>query len=127
MSLLTDLEPVKQIHDRLVDIATQEAVRGISVFPGTVNLGSLGMFHTESIVFSASSLISFTLHVFPACSLSGSPSVQRWYFAVQACQGAVQVRHRDGFVINIYVAGNWESLNVLAVLYCDVEHASVKR
>ncbi|XP_036931581.1 mdm2-binding protein isoform X1 [Acanthopagrus latus] len=61
------LEPVKQIHDRLVDIATQEAVRGISVFP--------------------------------ACSLSGSPSVQRWYFAVQACQGAVQ-----------FCSSDWEEL-----------------
>ncbi|XP_029360608.1 mdm2-binding protein [Echeneis naucrates] len=28
--------------------------------------------------------------LFPACSLSGSPSAQRWYFAVQASQGVTQ-------------------------------------
>ncbi|XP_051263815.1 mdm2-binding protein isoform X1 [Dicentrarchus labrax] len=61
------LEPVKQIHDRLVDISTQESVRGISVFP--------------------------------ACSLSGSPSVQRWYFALQACQGVTQ-----------FCSSDWEEL-----------------
>ncbi|XP_018541379.1 mdm2-binding protein isoform X2 [Lates calcarifer] len=52
------LEPVKHIYDRLVDISSQESVRGISVFP--------------------------------ACSLSGSPLGQKWYFAVQACQGVTQ-------------------------------------
>ncbi|XP_041798736.1 mdm2-binding protein isoform X2 [Chelmon rostratus] len=57
------LEPVKQIYNRLVDISTQESVRGISVFP--------------------------------ACSLSGSPSFQRWYFAVQACHGATQFCSSD--------------------------------
>ncbi|XP_031709319.1 mdm2-binding protein [Anarrhichthys ocellatus] len=57
------LEPVKQMHDRLVDISTQESSRGISVFP--------------------------------ACSLSGSPSIQRWYFAVQACQGLTQFCSSD--------------------------------
>uniref|UniRef100_A0A8C9XTD3 MDM2 binding protein n=1 Tax=Sander lucioperca TaxID=283035 RepID=A0A8C9XTD3_SANLU len=61
------LEPVKQIHDKLVDISTQESVRGISVFP--------------------------------ACSLSGSPSVQRWHFAVQACQGVTQ-----------FCSSDWEEL-----------------
>ncbi|XP_034554207.1 mdm2-binding protein isoform X2 [Notolabrus celidotus] len=30
------------------------------------------------------------ISVFPACSLSGSPAAQRWYFAVQACHGAAQ-------------------------------------
>ncbi|XP_030606198.1 mdm2-binding protein [Archocentrus centrarchus] len=30
------------------------------------------------------------ISVFPACSLSGSPSAQKWYFAIQACQGAAQ-------------------------------------
>ncbi|XP_039974542.1 mdm2-binding protein [Xiphias gladius] len=30
------------------------------------------------------------ISVFPACSLNGSPSGQRWYFAVQACQGVTQ-------------------------------------
>ncbi|XP_074510299.1 mdm2-binding protein [Sebastes fasciatus] len=63
----TCLEPVKQIHDKLVDISTQESVRGVSVFP--------------------------------ACSLSGSPSVQRWYFAVQACQGITQ-----------FCSSDWEEL-----------------
>uniref|UniRef100_A0A8C2Z1S5 MDM2 binding protein n=1 Tax=Cyclopterus lumpus TaxID=8103 RepID=A0A8C2Z1S5_CYCLU len=57
------LEPVKQMHDTLVDISTQESKRGIFVLP--------------------------------ACSLSGSPSVQRWYFAVQACKGVTQVRHSE--------------------------------
>ncbi|XP_049440741.1 mdm2-binding protein [Epinephelus fuscoguttatus] len=37
--------------------------------------------------------------VFPACSLSGSPSVQRWYFAVQACQGITQ-----------FCSSDWEEL-----------------
>ncbi|XP_029307426.1 LOW QUALITY PROTEIN: mdm2-binding protein [Cottoperca gobio] len=59
----TCLEPVKQIHDKLVDISTQESVGGDSVFP--------------------------------ACSLSGSPSVQRWHFAVQACQGVTQFCSSD--------------------------------
>lgn len=40
-------------------------------------------------------LTSFSLHVFPACSLSGSPSARRWYVAVQACHGAAQVRHLE--------------------------------
>ncbi|TKS81839.1 Mdm2-binding protein [Collichthys lucidus] len=61
------LEPVKQIYNRLVDISTQESVRGISPFP--------------------------------ACSLSGSPSVQRCYFAIQACQGAMQ-----------FCSSDWEEL-----------------
>ncbi|KAG7229397.1 hypothetical protein INR49_012788 [Caranx melampygus] len=30
------------------------------------------------------------ISVFPACSLNGSPSAQRWYFAVQACHGVTQ-------------------------------------
>ncbi|XP_049903711.1 mdm2-binding protein isoform X2 [Epinephelus moara] len=37
--------------------------------------------------------------VFPACSLSGSPSVQRWYFSVQACQGVTQ-----------FCSSDWEEL-----------------
>nr|XP_046255779.1 mdm2-binding protein [Scatophagus argus] len=61
------LEPVKQMYDTLVDISTQESVRGISAFP--------------------------------ACSLSGSPSVQRWYFALQACQGVTQ-----------FCSSDWEEL-----------------
>ncbi|XP_059196149.1 mdm2-binding protein [Centropristis striata] len=63
----TSLEPVKQIHDKLVDISTHESVRGVSVFP--------------------------------ACSLSGSPSFQRWHFAVQACQGLTQ-----------FCSSDWEEL-----------------
>ncbi|XP_070768501.1 mdm2-binding protein [Enoplosus armatus] len=39
------------------------------------------------------------ISVFPACSLSGSPSVQRWYFAVQTCQGATQ-----------FCSSDWEEL-----------------
>ncbi|KAM9353128.1 mdm2-binding protein [Symphorus nematophorus] len=35
------------------------------------------------------------ISLFPSCSLSGSPSVQRWYFAVQACQGAAQFCSSD--------------------------------
>ncbi|XP_054638448.1 mdm2-binding protein isoform X2 [Dunckerocampus dactyliophorus] len=33
--------------------------------------------------------------VLPACSLSGKPSLQRWYFAVQACHGATQFCSSD--------------------------------
>uniref|UniRef100_UPI0037E8F905 mdm2-binding protein n=1 Tax=Semicossyphus pulcher TaxID=241346 RepID=UPI0037E8F905 len=36
---------------------------------------------------------------FTACSLSGSPSAQRWYFAVQACQGVTQ-----------FCSSDWEEL-----------------
>ncbi|XP_028281499.1 mdm2-binding protein isoform X2 [Parambassis ranga] len=36
---------------------------------------------------------------FPACSLSGSPSAQRWYFAVQACHGVTQ-----------FCSSDWEEL-----------------
>ncbi|XP_047455808.1 mdm2-binding protein [Mugil cephalus] len=61
------LEPLKQIHDRLVDISSQESLRGITVFP--------------------------------ACSLSGNPSAQRWYFAVQACHGFTQ-----------FCSSDWEEL-----------------
>ncbi|KAI4810638.1 hypothetical protein KUCAC02_013576 [Chaenocephalus aceratus] len=63
----TCLESVKQIYDNLVDISTQDSVRGVSVFP--------------------------------ACSLSGSPSVQRWHFAVQAYQGVTQ-----------FCSSDWEEL-----------------
>ncbi|XP_034083674.1 mdm2-binding protein isoform X1 [Gymnodraco acuticeps] len=63
----TCLESVKQIYDQLVDISTQDSVRGVSVFP--------------------------------ACSLSGSPSVQRWHFAVQAYQGVTQ-----------FCSSDWEEL-----------------
>ncbi|XP_034031115.1 mdm2-binding protein isoform X2 [Thalassophryne amazonica] len=37
--------------------------------------------------------------VFPACSLSGSPSAQRWYFAIQASQGAAQFCSSDWEVL----------------------------
>ncbi|KAK2844329.1 hypothetical protein Q5P01_010988 [Channa striata] len=57
------LEPVRQIHDRLVDISSQELGRGSSVFP--------------------------------ACSLSGPPSVRRWYSAIQACHGPTQFCSSD--------------------------------
>ncbi|XP_042346200.1 mdm2-binding protein [Plectropomus leopardus] len=36
---------------------------------------------------------------FPACSLIGSPSAQRWFFAVQACQGVTQ-----------FCSSDWEEL-----------------
>ncbi|KAM3873426.1 mdm2-binding protein [Diretmus argenteus] len=39
------------------------------------------------------------ISVLPACSLAGSPSVQRWYFAVQACQGTAQ-----------FCSSDWEEL-----------------
>uniref|UniRef100_G3NV41 MDM2 binding protein n=1 Tax=Gasterosteus aculeatus aculeatus TaxID=481459 RepID=G3NV41_GASAC len=61
------LEPVKRIHDALVDISNRESAGGISVFP--------------------------------ACSLSGAPSVQRWYLALQACQGVQQ-----------FCSSDWEEL-----------------
>ncbi|KAM8870363.1 mdm2-binding protein [Spinachia spinachia] len=63
----TCLQPVKRIHDTLVDISNQESARGISVFP--------------------------------ACSLSGGPSVQKWYLAVLACQGDKQ-----------FCSSDWEEL-----------------
>lgn len=40
-------------------------------------------------------VLHLNMYVFPACSLSGSPSVQRWHFAVQASQGVTQVRHME--------------------------------
>ncbi|XP_053182339.1 mdm2-binding protein [Scomber japonicus] len=39
------------------------------------------------------------ISAFPACSLSGSPSVQRWYFAVQASQRVTQ-----------FCSSDWEEL-----------------
>ncbi|KAJ0000218.1 hypothetical protein NQD34_012060, partial [Periophthalmus magnuspinnatus] len=36
---------------------------------------------------------------FPACSLSGNPSTQKWFFAVQACQGLTQ-----------FCSSEWEEL-----------------
>nr|XP_020464066.1 mdm2-binding protein [Monopterus albus] len=39
------------------------------------------------------------ISVFPACSLNGSPSVQRWYFSVQACHGMTQ-----------FCSSDWEEL-----------------
>ncbi|XP_070691821.1 mdm2-binding protein [Pempheris klunzingeri] len=39
------------------------------------------------------------ISLFPACSLGGGPSAQRWYFAVQACQGATQ-----------FCSSEWEEL-----------------
>ncbi|XP_061631815.1 mdm2-binding protein isoform X3 [Phyllopteryx taeniolatus] len=35
------------------------------------------------------------ISVLPACSLSGSPSVEKWYFAVQACHGLMQFCSSD--------------------------------
>ncbi|XP_061772132.1 mdm2-binding protein isoform X2 [Nerophis ophidion] len=40
--------------------------------------------------------------VLPACPLSGSPSLQRWYFAVQACHGATQ-----------FCSSEWEDLGAV--------------
>ncbi|XP_061919359.1 mdm2-binding protein isoform X2 [Entelurus aequoreus] len=40
--------------------------------------------------------------VLPACPLSGSPSLQRWYFAVQACHGATQ-----------FCCSDWEDLGAV--------------
>lgn len=45
--------------------------------------------------------------VFPACSLSGSPSARRWYFAVQACHGGAQ-----------FCTSKWEELSLHR---CDSE------
>lgn len=91
LSLFTDLEPVKRIYDRLVDNSTQESVKGISVFPGTVTL-RLYVHHLPCLTSMQKTCMIFCFF-FPACSLNGSPSGQRWYFAVQACQGVTQVRH----------------------------------
>ncbi|KAM6909781.1 mdm2-binding protein [Xenentodon cancila] len=58
-----DLELVKRLYDRLVEVSAQDSQRRTSVFP--------------------------------ACSLSGSPSAQRWYFAVEACKTAGQFCSTD--------------------------------
>ncbi|XP_051921696.1 mdm2-binding protein isoform X1 [Hippocampus zosterae] len=44
----------------------------------------------EQIVAFSSQETARGISVLPPCSLSGSPSFQRWYFAVQACHGEMQ-------------------------------------
>lgn len=125
LALLTGLEPIKQIYGRLLDISTQESARGISVFPGTVTNHS-GHLSPWSCCHFTSLLTSFPLYAFPACSLNGSPSVQRWYFAIQACQGVTQVRHLDSFdIYMVYVARNLAQLplyvpTTLLGLWCSM-------
>lgn len=48
--------------------------------------------------------------LFPACSLSGSPSAQKLYFAVQACQGIIQ-----------FCSSEWEELGACSQKKTDSE------
>lgn len=56
----------------------------------------------KSVVISHLDLPSFPVPP-PACSLSGRPSGQKWYFAVAACQGAAQVGHVFQIICQNYV------------------------
>lgn len=58
------------------------------------DLASLQQIYDKLVDRSTSSL-------FPACSLSGNPSSQKWFFAVQACQGITQ-----------FCSSEWEELGV---------------
>ncbi|XP_077431912.1 mdm2-binding protein isoform X1 [Vanacampus margaritifer] len=49
----------------------------------------------DQIVSFSSQEAARGISVLPACSLSGSPSVQRWYFAVQACHEEMQFCSSD--------------------------------
>ncbi|KAM9852150.1 mdm2-binding protein [Aulostomus maculatus] len=53
----------------------------------------------DQLVNFSSQESSRGINVLPACSLKGSPSVQRWYFAIQACQGVTQ-----------FCSSDWEEL-----------------
>ncbi|XP_061531182.1 mdm2-binding protein isoform X2 [Phycodurus eques] len=57
-------------------------------------LDKLKQIHDQIVDFSSQELAR-GISVLPACSLSGSPSVQRWYFAVQACHGLMQFCSSD--------------------------------
>uniref|UniRef100_A0A3Q3GI84 MDM2 binding protein n=1 Tax=Labrus bergylta TaxID=56723 RepID=A0A3Q3GI84_9LABR len=57
----------------------------------------LSDFHVSLFISLPNS--SPSLHVLPACSLSGSPSTQRWHFAVQAIQEVTQ-----------FCSSDWEEL-----------------
>ncbi|XP_068179800.1 mdm2-binding protein [Antennarius striatus] len=53
----------------------------------------------ERIVEISTQEVDRGVSAFPACSISGRPSVQRWFFALQACQGVTQ-----------YCSSDWEKL-----------------
>lgn len=53
----------------------------------------------DKLVDIASGSSSKESPLFPACSLSGNPSPQKWFFAVQACQGITQ-----------FCSSEWEEL-----------------
>uniref|UniRef100_A0A3Q4B1N6 MDM2 binding protein n=1 Tax=Mola mola TaxID=94237 RepID=A0A3Q4B1N6_MOLML len=82
---------MKQIYNKLLDISAQESARGTSVFPGAVTNPPGHLPLARGCCYFIS-FLPFIPSVFPACSLNGNPSVQRFYFAVQACQGVAQVR-----------------------------------
>ncbi|XP_049585493.1 mdm2-binding protein [Syngnathus scovelli] len=56
----------------------------------------------DQIVAFSSQESARGISVLPACSLSGSPSVQRWYFAVQACHGEM-----------LFCSSDWEEVEAV--------------
>ena len=90
------LEKVKQIYDGLRGISCDESPR-VSAFPGRILHAYFDCQSYLSVQFSFycqthcvnifKSPLSFPL----ACSLSGYPSGQRWFFAIQAVHGFGQV------------------------------------
>ncbi|XP_061674676.1 mdm2-binding protein [Syngnathoides biaculeatus] len=57
-------------------------------------LNPLKQIYDQIVDFSSPELVRGN-SVLPACSLSGSPSVQRWHFAAQACHGLMQFCSSD--------------------------------
>ncbi|XP_077383004.1 mdm2-binding protein [Festucalex cinctus] len=57
-------------------------------------LNQLKQIYDQAVAFSSQESAR-GISVLPVCSLSGSPSVQRWYFAVQACHGEMQFCSSD--------------------------------
>lgn len=94
---LTGFQSLKEIYDTLLDTSSQEIKSGISAFPGTVIVRN----HSPRLPSLAASMSHFSVSL--ACSLHGSPSVQRWYFALQACQQVTQVRHFNVQLIVVLV------------------------
>ncbi|XP_057690574.1 mdm2-binding protein isoform X1 [Corythoichthys intestinalis] len=62
----------------------------------------------DQIVDFTSQESASKISVLPVCSLSGCPSVQRWYFAVQACHGVMQFCSSDWEEVEVHQRGNSE-------------------
>ncbi|CAN9514008.1 unnamed protein product [Ophioblennius macclurei] len=79
----------------------------ITSFDQTDDNSADGHKHVEPLKQLYESLLDVSTHEsarlssFPACSLSGSPAAQRWYFAVQACHGQTQ-----------FCSSDWEDLGI---------------